>query len=901
MGSSRWPHAITLVVMTYGVATGQPAENGPSGAGSAAKPPAKVVPAGSSAVESSDVPVLAPSPARFAVAPFVNQSDAKAWDWLIAGVPFEIAEKTEDVLGLEPTGGPLQVGAATIDPEIDPVAAFGVDRDAEWVITGWVDRPNWQLRLAGTLWKVTRPKGKPATAVVVAEAQRTGDPKSYHQLLGEMTGQLWSKGAGISIDLARAAKLARPLANDVYAVNLMSRGLGYLVGVNTKLDLKAAEHDLERAVFIDPKCPEAQRLLGELYLVLSTTDPKSGGDPKYAGRAAGKFAYSNDLAPDNIGSLRAAATGATRAGKHEVARDLLRKLVVRKPWDVEARYQYGASLWETGDAAGADRQLSQVTQDHPDHLPARRVLVLIHASRGDTSKLVAELEAIAQRAPADLEVKADLATAYGSIDKWAQATTTLEQIAAVRPNDVPLMMRIGDARRYDHDLDGALAWYQRAGRLAPESSLPGFISAQALVDANRLPEAIRAYTSLQRYKDDLGAAEHALGAIALLQNRGTDAAWYLRRAVKDGPRVLAAWRALIAAELTRKDFDTAEKQLERAFGTWPRDPQLLYLAGIAHAIASTSTGTTGAGSATEERKLARERFGKALELDATYAAARTALGQIDVGGAVPMVFTPEIPRPWGDAKAIVGAIDRYSAVHRQMAAARANYQTQFLKILAAFNKGPLAPTKQTTVVRTCPIDRVAPLWEKAQDELRRYERLGGELEVAYRFVARHDEAGTTVALLPNARAQVATVKSSFKTALADVGELRAEWTRGVVPELRFANCSDKLLAAAIADPDRYRIIQEDKPDPIPTTIAARPRPHATFYIDNIKCPDAVDVWIDGALVGQVAPGRRSALVADGGERTLCLIGPGAAQCGDRGTVREVYLHDGWTATMNCPR
>ena len=60
------------------------------------------------------------------------------------------------------------------------------------------------------------------------------------------------------------------------------------------------------------------------------------------------------------------------------------------------------------------------------------------------------------------------------------------------------------------------------------------------------------------------------------------------------------------------------------------------------------------------------------------------------------------------------------------------------------------------------------------------------------------------------------------------------------------------------------------------------------------------VWIDGKQLGDVAPGRRSALVADGGERSLCLLGPGAAQCGDRGTVRQIYLHDGWSVTMRCP-
>nr|MBA2539607.1 hypothetical protein [Deltaproteobacteria bacterium] len=335
------------------------------------------------------------------------------------------------------------------------------------------------------------------------------------------------------------------------------------------------------------------------------------------------------------------------------------------------------------------------------------------------------------------------------------------------------------------------------------------------------------------------------------------------------------------------DHDTAIKQLDRTFATWPNDAQLLYLSGIAHTLA-------------DDRKTARERFARAIALDPALASARTALAQLDAGGAVPLVFTPELVRPWGDAKAIVTVLDRYAGTARTMATTRASFQTQFLKLLAAFGKGPLAPGKNPQV-RTCPIDRVAPLWSMAQTELRRYERLGGELEVSARFIARHDEIGATAALLPNARTQVTAAGKGFRTALADVGELRAEWMRGVVPELRFAGCSDKLLAAAVADPERYRIIQTDKPDPKPQVQPPRPKARATFYVDNTACPDVVDVWVDGTLLGQVAPRRRSALVTDGGERTLCLISPGAAQCGDRGTVRQVYLHDGWTATLHCPK
>jgi predicted Zn-dependent protease len=857
-----------------------------------AGPPPK--PAGSSAVESADVPAWTPPPPRFAVTPFENHSNVRAFDWLVAGAPFEIAEKTEDVLGLEAAGGPLYVGGAAVEAEPGPVAAFAASHNAAFVITGWVDRPSWQLRIDLSLWKVTG-----ATAVVAAEAQRTGDVKAYHQLLGEALGEVWTKGGGRPVDAAHGQRLARPLAIDLYAVNLMGRGLGHLTGAlagqpapgggsgsggargpgAAGIDLKAAEHDLERAVFIDPKCFEAQRLLGELYLMTAH------GDPRLTARAVGKFNYANDLAPDDLASLRAAASGAAQAGKHEVALALFGKLVTRRPWDLEARYELGAARWRTGDPSGAEKQLEQVTAHRPDHLAARRVLVLIHASRSDTRKLVAELEAIAVRAPGDLEVTADLASAYGALAQWDKAIAALERIVAARPADVALHVRIGDVHRKQRDLDGALAWYARAGKLAPESSWPGYAAAQALFDAGKLVEASHAYTSLQRYREDLPAAEQALGAIALLQNRPDDAAWYLRRAVAEAPRSRITWRALIAAELARKDAATALRDAGAALPTWPGDAQLHYLAGIAHAMLG-------------ERSEARRELAAAAAADAALVAPRAALGTLDAGGSVALQFTPELARPWGDADALGAALDRYTAVAQAMAQARAGYQRQLLGLLGVLNHGPDAPAKPAPV-RSCPITRLAPSWAAAQRELAATERLGVDLEAAWRFLARHDEVGATASLLPNARTELAAARKGWKLALADIAELRAEWGRALGPELRAVGCTDRLLAAAVADPARYHVVEEDSPESIPTTQPPRPRARATFYVDNTRCLDAVEVWIDGAQVGQVAPGQRSALVSDGGERTLCLLVPGAAQCGDRGTVRQVYLHDGWSVTMHC--
>ena len=896
MRSSRPTHAAILAGVIAAAATvlAQPVQAPPPpevpGTGSASVGSAAPKPAGSSAVESNDVPDLVASPPRFAVAPFENHANVRAFDWLVAGAPFEIAEKTEGVLALEATGGPLYVGAEAIAADPKPVAAFAKARDATWVITGWVERPNWELKLVITLWHVTN-----GVATVTHEAQRRGPVPTYHRLLGEALAEVWTKG-GIAVDAAKTERLSRALAIDIYAVTLLGRGLGHLTGAlapNPPADpaaanafrdgqLRLAEHDLERAVFIDPKSFEAQRAAGELYRLLA----QRANDPKLLARAAGKFAYANDLAPDDLSSLRAAAQSAADAGKSELASMLFRKLVTMRPWDLEARYQLGAAMWRTGDAAGAEHQLVQVTAHQPDHLAARRVLVLIHASRSDTKKLVAELEAIALRAPADLDVKAELATGYAALGRWDRSTSTLEAIALARAPDLALLVRIGDGHKRLNDLDGALAWYARAARAVPESSLPGFAIAQAELDAGKLPEAIRTYTNLQKYKDDLPAAEQALGAIALMQGRANDAAWYLRRSVREAPRSLPAWRALIAAELARKDAALAQSELERARTTWPTDGQLHYLAAVAHAL-------------TDARVEARTELVAAIAASPELVPAKNALAALDAGGSFTLSFTPEVVRPWGDAEALQAALDRYALTATTMAAVRVSYQARVLSLLGAVGKGPSAPIKVT--VRTCPIGRVAPLWGTAQQDLVRYERLGVDLEATYRYIARHEDAGATGGLLPNGRSQLVAAKKTFRTALADIGELRAEWSRGLGPELRAVGCSDRLLAAAVESPDRYRVILEDRPDEIPTQAPPRARPRATFFVDNTRCPDPVDVWIDGAQLGQVAPGRRSALISDGGERTLCLLGPGSAQCGDRGTVRQVYLHDGWSVTLYCPK
>ena len=272
------------------------------------------------------------------------------------------------------------------------------------------------------------------------------------------------------------------------------------------------------------------------------------------------------------------------------------------------------------------------------------------------------------------------------------------------------------------------------------------------------------YTNLQKYAADLPAAEHALGAIALLQHRGDDAAWYLRKAAREAPRVLETRRAVIAAELARKDAAAALEQLEPALGAWPDDAVLHYLAG-ARARSSQAT-----------RAAARAELRAALDAWPGLRAARAALGRARCrrrGRA--RLGKPELVRPWGDREALAAELARCtrgSAKRWRMRAARTRSRSSRCSARSARVRG--AAAKDAARITSCPVDAVAPAWAAAQAARAQYERLGSELEASYQRIVRHDELGLTAGLLPNARLAVAAAKQSFRLALADAGELRAE-------------------------------------------------------------------------------------------------------------------------------
>jgi len=849
-----------------------------------------------------DVPARTPD--RFAVMAFENHSGVRALDWTTSGPPLALAERIEEQVGLVPGYDAWVVPAGpVIDATPENVARFAAAHDLRWVWTGWVERPNWQLRLVVTLWRIdVGPTG--AIATKVGDADQTGRFDDVHAMLGRAAARLLER-AGIALDDAQRAALSANVSRDLYAFTLVARGVAHARGTLGRVDLKAAEHDLERAVFIEPTMAIAQRLVGQLYLDHPFAAVKEPADPRErtraiaraAGHAAGKFAYAVDLAPGYVPAVRASAEAARAARKYELARDLLERVVRRRPWDLEARTELGEAMWRSGDGAGAVRELERVLRHQPDDLVARRLEALVHADRGDLASLVVALQEIARRAPADVDVRLDLGAAYVALRRWDEARTAYLMAAAARPADPTIMKLVGDVERRRGDFAAAAAWYGRMEKAAPDDPRPPFLVGLAWLAGGEIERAHRAFIRTQRFRDYIGEAFAALGAVEYRAGKLDEAVWYLRRAAQRrahrGESRIALARVLIA----RKQGAAARAQVSAARALGLEGSELDYLAALAAAV----DGDLDAARSSIKAAVAKAPSGDAQLL----AIVRGAAAALDRGVVPALEGGIAVDVPFGDIDDFTRAIDRFLAADQQVARVRQQLDAQYLTALAALGEGPgkdlSKAARRRPRPRTCPIVAVGKPWVAARRYERELQRRGLVLEQAFRTVDLLDELGESAGLTPDYRRKVGEVRAGWRRALVGVREVRSELQNQLGRELRSRRCKDELLVAAAARPELYGPPPSSAPPPSGPAVLAPRRPlTATLYIDNDECAEPIELWIDGELVGEAPAGRRSAFEAAVGQRTICLLVSGeAGQCGDRGTVRQAYLHDGWSTRVHC--
>ena len=287
---------------------------------------------------------------------------------------------------------------------------------------------------------------------------------------------------------------------------------------------------------------------------------------------------------------------------------------------------------------------------------------------------------------------------------------------------------------------------------------------------------------------------------------------------------------------------------------------------------------------------------------------------------------PRVDPVFGDAASLRLSVDRFFSLEVEMDRVRDDFSSAVHETLAAL-AGPVG----TPAPKACPVATAAP-YARALAAGGRYLLLGQQLQGRYRDIRRADDLGDGAALTPDYRIKIKQARDQHQHLLDDYREMRVAFYDQLGAEMRHASCKTgaKAVVAAGAEatgapnPSDASAWTLDDPagldeprgpapasektggraagaDPTPgaVTMAA---PAIWIDVDNTLCAQPTRVTVDGQPLGEVSARKKTSVRTHAGPREICALPTSDARaCGDPGTVRKAYLHEGWSLTVHCDK
>jgi hypothetical protein len=294
---------------------------------------------------------------------------------------------------------------------------------------------------------------------------------------------------------------------------------------------------------------------------------------------------------------------------------------------------------------------------------------------------------------------------------------------------------------------------------------------------------------------------------------------------------------------------------------------------------------------------------------------------------------PRVDPVFGDAAALRQAVDRFFSLQGEMERTRDDFSTAVHETLAALAGAGVAASgnRPAAPPKACPVATAAP-YGRALTAGTHYLSLGQELQTRYRDIRRADDLGDAAALTPDYRAKVKKARDLHQRLLDDYREMRVAFYDQLGAEMRYASCKTGPKAvpavtggdAAGPNPmdasawtlDDF-VLPDEMPVPAPAPKPTAPRapaapqsaaagttamaaPAIWIDVDNTLCAQPTRISVDGQPLGEIGARKKTSVRTHAGPREICALPASDSRaCGDAGTVRKAYLHEGWSLTVHC--
>jgi putative PEP-CTERM system TPR-repeat lipoprotein len=363
-----------------------------------------------------------------------------------------------------------------------------------------------------------------------------------------------------------------------------------------------------------------------------------------AERAEALLAKALELSPSHVPARLLRARSLEAKGDRDAARRIVDDVLERTPTDFDARMLKAQTLFRKGDFDGGTAELKKVLTARPGFLPAHSALLEHYLAKSDYANAKEQLEAlkkVKRKHARAIYFEARLAAQQGDLNA---ADEHIKQLLKAGSRNLEVLHLAGVIALRRGELANAEQHFNKILQMAPEAGTPRHMLArvalrrgepaqalkvlQPLVDAPRPdPTSLLLAGTARLMSADAKGAEQ-LFSRASKEREGDPAAQVgLARArlMRGDPGALdrldsmasadagdTVDEALIAAYLSRRDFDGALRAADRLAGKLPGKPAPLHLRGVV----LEARGDLGG---------ARANYEKALSIDAGYFAATDSL------------------------------------------------------------------------------------------------------------------------------------------------------------------------------------------------------------------------------------------------------------------------------------
>ncbi|MCW5637504.1 MAG: PEP-CTERM system TPR-repeat protein PrsT [Rubrivivax sp.] len=259
----------------------------------------------------------------------------------------------------------------------------------------------------------------------------------------------------------------------------------------------------------------------------------------------------------------------------------IKNVLQAQPESGEARFLYGRTLLEQGDAAAAEVELRKaLAASYPKDAVVPELADAL-ARLGEAKKLVDEFGATQLGTPrAQARLKTALVGAYAALGKRSEAQAALDAALAADPAYAPAQLMLARSKAATRDVDGAIAVVDAVLQADPKDAeawrLKGDLLQFGKADADG---ALDAYRKAVAAAPDSLAAQSSLVTALLRKGNLDEAAQQIEQVKKLAPKNPSTKFLEATLAFQKKDFKTARDLVQELVPLAPKDPRVLQLAG----------------------------------------------------------------------------------------------------------------------------------------------------------------------------------------------------------------------------------------------------------------------------------------------------------------------------------